>query len=62
MDGAIEAVTDAIVAKGIWDNTIVVFSADNGGPIYRNGEPGANNFPLKGGKASTFWPVSTRAR
>ena len=23
MDGAIEAVTDAIVAKGIWDNTIV---------------------------------------
>jgi hypothetical protein len=31
-----------------------VFSADNGGPIYRWGDPGANNFPLKGGKASNW--------
>jgi hypothetical protein len=29
MDGAIESVTDAIVNKGVWDNTLVVFSADN---------------------------------
>jgi hypothetical protein len=32
----------------------MVFSADNGGPIYRWGDPGANNFPLRGGKASNW--------
>jgi len=52
MDEAIGEVVNAIKAKGMWDNTLVVFSSDNGGPVY---EPGsANNHPLKGGKYSDW--------
>jgi arylsulfatase A-like enzyme len=29
MNDAIETVVDEVVAKGIWDQTLVVFSADN---------------------------------
>lgn len=51
--------------KGMWDNTLLVLSSDNGGPIY--GAPGsptdifsggqygaANNLPLRGGKTSDW--------
>lgn len=38
----------------MWDNTLFVFSADNGGPIYFNGSGGANNWPLKGGKMNNW--------
>lgn len=34
-------------AKEMWSNTLLVLSADNGGPIYRNGSAGANNYPLR---------------
>mmetsp|Transcript_100598 Transcript_100598/g.288277 ORF Transcript_100598/g.288277 Transcript_100598/m.288277 type:complete len:575 (-) Transcript_100598:574-2298(-) len=54
LDSAIGNVTDAVKARGMWDNTLIVFSADNGGPVYRNGTPGANNWPLKGGKAANW--------
>jgi len=40
--------------RGMWDNTFLVFSSDNGGPVYNGGSAGANNFPLRGGKASNF--------
>merc|ERR1719221_286198 len=52
MDEAIGEVVAAFKAKNMWDNTLVIFSADNGGAIY---EPGsANNHPLKGGKYSDW--------
>mmetsp|Transcript_13788 Transcript_13788/g.50210 ORF Transcript_13788/g.50210 Transcript_13788/m.50210 type:complete len:561 (+) Transcript_13788:81-1763(+) len=54
MDEMIGNVTNALRDKGMWANTLVVFSSDNGGPIYYNGTGGANNFPLRGGKASNF--------
>jgi hypothetical protein len=38
----------------MWENTFMVVSSDNGGPIYRNGSAGGNNFPLRGGKKSNF--------
>jgi len=45
----------------MWGNTVLVFSADNGGPAYWsidtkvwNRGAGANNWPLKGGKTSNF--------
>eukprot|EP00933_Yihiella_yeosuensis_P046980 TRINITY_DN425_c0_g1_i4.p1 TRINITY_DN425_c0_g1~~TRINITY_DN425_c0_g1_i4.p1 ORF type:complete len:543 (+),score=97.31 TRINITY_DN425_c0_g1_i4:52-1629(+) len=48
MDEAIGEVVKALKSRGMYDDTLIVFTADNGGPIY---EPGsANNYPLKGGK------------
>jgi len=54
MDGAIHNITQRLKQRGMWEDTLVVFSADNGGAIYRNGTAGGNNYPLKGGKAANF--------
>lgn len=60
-------VTAAFKARaGMWESTLLVFSADNGGPVYWSpggdwfGGGGANNWPLKGGKASP-WEGGVRA-
>ena len=45
---------DALKQKKMYDNTVIFFSSDNGGPIYDNGSAGANNYPHKGGKASNW--------
>eukprot|EP00656_Telonema_subtile_P021452 TRINITY_DN2249_c0_g1_i1.p1 TRINITY_DN2249_c0_g1~~TRINITY_DN2249_c0_g1_i1.p1 ORF type:complete len:386 (-),score=88.98 TRINITY_DN2249_c0_g1_i1:100-1257(-) len=46
------ALTGALKAQGMWDNTLMVFLSDNGGPVY---EPGAaSNYPHRGGKYSDF--------
>ena len=37
-DTAIGNVTALLKSKGMWENTLVVFTADNGGPIYNNGK------------------------
>ena len=49
-DSALGNITDKLKAKGWWDESLVVFSTDNGGPVYNNGAAGANNYPLRGGK------------
>jgi arylsulfatase A-like enzyme len=36
------------------DNTLVVFTNDNGGPTTRNGTNGSTNTPLRGSKCETF--------
>ena len=40
MDSTLGNLTSALQAKGMWENTLMVLSADNGGPIHR----GANNW------------------
>eukprot|EP00656_Telonema_subtile_P057873 TRINITY_DN9628_c0_g1_i2.p1 TRINITY_DN9628_c0_g1~~TRINITY_DN9628_c0_g1_i2.p1 ORF type:complete len:484 (-),score=81.37 TRINITY_DN9628_c0_g1_i2:172-1623(-) len=59
MDDGIGNVTEALKRKGIWEDTLVIFSSDNGGPT--NGEEGtwSSNFPLRGGK-NTIWEGGTR--
>jgi len=52
MDEAVGELAEALKAKGMWDNTLIIFSSDNGGPIYVPGS--ANNYPLRGGKFSDF--------
>ena len=47
MDDVVGEIVDALVAEGMWENTLFVFMADNGGAIYN---PAEGNFPLKGGK------------
>lgn len=61
MDHALGKMVAAFQAKGLWENTLMLLSSDNGGPIY--GSPisptrpylkgsfgAANNLPLRGGK------------
>jgi len=54
MDDGIGNVTAALKAAGIFDNTIIIFSSDNGGPTHGNEGTSSNNFPLRGGK-NTLW-------
>jgi len=53
MDEVVGNVTDALKAKGMWEDTLVVMSSDNGGPVGM-AENAANNWPLRGGKYSLF--------
>jgi len=48
-------------AQSMWDDTLMIVSSDNGGPIYSQpikGQPnvagGSNNMPLRGGKLSDW--------
>jgi arylsulfatase A-like enzyme len=55
MDEAVGMVLAELKAKGLDDNTMVVFFSDNGGP--QTGDPsvnGSSNRPLRSGKAQTF--------
>eukprot|EP00658_Telonema_sp_P-2_P047968 TRINITY_DN3650_c0_g2_i2.p1 TRINITY_DN3650_c0_g2~~TRINITY_DN3650_c0_g2_i2.p1 ORF type:complete len:447 (+),score=97.73 TRINITY_DN3650_c0_g2_i2:191-1531(+) len=56
MDEKLGMFVEALHQKGMWDNTLMVVSSDNGGPIYETGPiaGGANNIPLKGGKLSDW--------
>lgn len=49
IDTAIGDVVAVAKAFGHWDNTLIIFSSDNGGPL-----PSGNNYPLKGGKFSNW--------
>ena len=52
LDQAIGQVLDTLSAEGIDEETIILFSSDNGGAAYAGG--GADNFPLRGGKGDTY--------
>eukprot|EP00929_Paragymnodinium_shiwhaense_P033329 TRINITY_DN18316_c0_g2_i1.p1 TRINITY_DN18316_c0_g2~~TRINITY_DN18316_c0_g2_i1.p1 ORF type:complete len:763 (-),score=112.99 TRINITY_DN18316_c0_g2_i1:608-2896(-) len=58
-DSAIGQVIEALKAKNMWDNTLMVVSADNGGAQYMSDVGyqlwgSGNNHPLRGGKTSEF--------
>ncbi|XP_046561886.1 arylsulfatase B-like [Haliotis rubra] len=55
LDEAVGNVTSALKEKGLFDNTLILFTADNGGPV----EVYASNWPLRGGK-HTIWEGGTR--
>ena len=47
MDTMVGNLISALKERQMYEDTLIVFTADNGGPVY---EPGsANNWPLKGG-------------
>ena len=54
MDAHLGRIVDALKAKGMWSNTLLVAFADNGGPLETS-----SNFPLRGGKTSN-WEGGTR--
>ena len=53
MDEAIGVVLDQLDASGLTDNTIVVFTSDNGGLSTSEGSP-TSNLPLRGGKGWVY--------
>lgn len=57
VDSAVGNITTALRSKGMFDNSLIVWFSDNGGPTYHGG--GGNNFPLRGGKI-TDWEGGVR--
>lgn len=54
LDTGVASITALLKARGMWNNTLFVLTSDNGGPVYGGGSAGANNYPLRGGKASQW--------
>lgn len=54
VDSQIGRLVDALKSTNMWDNTLLVLSADNGGLVIADGFGGANNYPLRGGKQTNF--------
>jgi|GEM_PF-85136 len=56
LDDAVGSLLDAVDQAGIADNTIIVFTSDNGGNMYNRveGERPTCNAPLRGGKATMY--------
>jgi arylsulfatase B len=51
LDEGVGNVTAALRVAGMWPRTLLVWSADNGGPLVSTGRSG-NNYPLRGGKVT----------
>ena len=64
MDDAVGNITQSLIDNGLYDNTIILWFSDNGGPA-ANWPPGhgtsygANNWPLRGSKF-TMWEGGSR--
>jgi len=46
-DDIVGRIVEALQSKGMWDNTLLLWSFDNGGAVHLGG--GANSYPLRGG-------------
>lgn len=54
MDEGIGNVTAALKRNKLVENTLIIFSTDNGGPTTTDDGIGSRNWPLRGGKHSLF--------
>jgi len=54
LDDSVGAIRATLKELGVADNTILVFTSDNGGQTGKKGEHWTSNTPLRGQKAQTF--------
>ena len=55
VDSSIKRVTEALAARSFWEDTITVVISDNGGTsVTKQSNMAHSNFPLRGGKGTTF--------
>jgi len=59
LDEGIGNVTAALKRAGLWDETVIIFSTDNGGPAQGFNDNHASNWPLRGMKR-TLWEGGVR--
>ncbi|XP_035226426.1 arylsulfatase B-like isoform X3 [Stegodyphus dumicola] len=59
MDDSVKAIVSALEAKNMLNNSIIVFTTDNGGPAAGFNNNAASNWPLRGVKA-TLWEGGVR--
>jgi arylsulfatase A-like enzyme len=57
-DESIRNVTNALKKHGMWNETLIVFTTDNGGPTEICSVQGSSNYPKRGGKC-TVWEGGT---
>jgi arylsulfatase A-like enzyme len=57
-DEGIGNLTSVLKDTGLWDNTLVVLTTDNGGPTTVGCTQGSSNYPKRGGKCS-LWEGGT---
>jgi arylsulfatase B len=50
IDSSVANITAALKAKGMWENSVVVWASDNGAPV----QVGGSNWPLRGSKGSNW--------
>ncbi len=54
LDDGVGNVTAALRAAGIFNDTTIIFTSDNGGPTHGDEQTESNNYPLRGGKNTLF--------
>ena len=59
MDDGIGNLTQALKDTGLYDNSVIFFTTDNGGPAHGFDANYANNWPLRGMK-KTLWEGGVR--
>ena len=59
MDESVGNVTRALKQAGLFNNSVIIFSTDNGGPAHGFNFNHANNYPLRGTKMS-LWEGGVR--